>query len=79
VAATGRPFVQRNSLPAILLSVVAILVCGAIGVAAGLMLVGWLGLDDTAAAIVAALVGMVVAGGAFALGVAVLKRTGALE
>lgn len=70
---------QRNSLPAILLSVVAILVCGAIGVAAGLMLVGWLGLDDTAAAIVAALVGMVVAGGAFALGVAVLKRTGALE
>lgn len=70
---------QRNSLPAILLSVVAILVCGAIGVAAGLMLVGWLGLDDTAAAIVAALVGMVVAGSAFALGVAVLKRTGALE
>ena len=65
---------RRNSFPAILLSVLSILVCGALGAFAGVGLVRWIGLSGTPSALVATLVGMLVASGAFAAGVALLRR-----
>jgi hypothetical protein len=65
---------RRNSFPAILLSVLAILACGAIGAFAGLGVVRWIGLSGVPSALVATLVGMIVATAAFAVGVALLRR-----
>jgi hypothetical protein len=70
---------RRNSLPAILLSVLSIVVCGALGAAAGLAVARWTGLSGTPGALVVTLVGMVVATLAFAIGVAVLRRFGAFR
>jgi hypothetical protein len=64
----------RNSLPSIVLSVLAILVCGALGAAAGVAVVRFVGLSGTPSALVATLVGMVVATVAFALGGVLLRR-----
>jgi hypothetical protein len=57
-----------------MLSVLAILACGGVGAFAGLGLTRWVGLSGTWAALVATLVGMVVATAAFAVGVALLRR-----
>ena len=65
---------RRNSFPAIVLSVLAILVCGGIGAVAGLGLTRWVGLSGTWAALLATFVGMVVATVAFAAGAALLRR-----
>ena len=66
--------VRRNSFPSIVLSVLAILACGAIGAAVGLGITRWVGMSGTWAALVATFVGMVVATVAFGVGVALLRR-----
>ena len=69
----------RATLPSIVLSLVAIVVCGAIGVAVGLGIVRWIGLDGTVGALTAAVIAMPVAGASFSLGVIVLKRLRAVR
>jgi hypothetical protein len=66
--------VARSALASIALSVIAILVCGAVGVTAGLAIARWLGAAGTSAALLAAVVAMPVAAATFALGIATLKR-----
>lgn len=60
-------------LLSVLLGIVAILACGALGAAAGLGLRAWLGLDGVGGAVLALFVAMIVATAAWALGVALLR------
>jgi hypothetical protein len=66
--------VARSALASIALSVIAILMCGAVGVTVGLAIARWLGMGGTSAALLAAFVAMPVAAATFALGIATLKR-----
>ena len=68
-----------RTLLSVLYSLVAILVCGALGAAAGMGLRAWLALDGIAGALVALLVAMVVATAAWALGMAVLRAARVLR
>lgn len=63
----------------ILLSLVAIIVCGGIGAIAAFALVRALGLDGVMSAILAAIVGIGVATLLFALGVALLRSLRVLK
>ena len=62
-----------NAVVSILLSLVAIILCGGAGALAAFALVSALGLDGVLSAIVAVLVAVVVATLLWALGVAVLR------
>ena len=68
-----------GSFVSITLSALAILACGSLGAFAGYGVVTALGWTGTLAALVAALVGMVVATLAWALGVVALRRLGWLR
>jgi hypothetical protein len=63
----------------IALSVLAILVCGALGALAGFGVVAAIGWAGTGGAIAAAVIGMVVATLAWAAGVVLLRRLGWLR
>jgi hypothetical protein len=60
----------------VLLSVLGILVCGALGALAGFALVHALGWSGTLASLVAVVVGMVVATAAWTLGSALARKAG---
>jgi len=66
-------------MASIALSVLAILACGALGALAGFGVVSAIGGMGTAAAILAAVIGMFVATLAWAAGVALLRRLGWLR
>jgi len=66
-------------MTSIVLSVLAILLCGGLGALAGFGAVSMIGWTGTWGAIVAAVIGMVVATFAFALGAAILRRLGWLR
>ncbi|HVE49856.1 MAG TPA: hypothetical protein VNG69_09605 [Casimicrobiaceae bacterium] len=65
---------RRNSFPSIVISVLVILACGALGVWVGTGLTGAIGISGVFAAIVAITVSIVVAAVMFAAGVALLRR-----
>jgi hypothetical protein len=69
---------MRNLL-SILASIIGILACGALGVAAGLLLRNALSLDGLAGALVTLFVAMVVATIAWALGSAALRALGLIR
>ena len=62
-----------RTLTLIALNALAIVVCGGLGAAAGFSVIGWLGLDGLAAAIVAIVVAMPVATIAWAAGATLLR------
>ena len=62
-----------RTLLSVLVSVVAILACGALGAAAGMSVRAWLALDGIAGALIALFVAMIVATAAWAIGMAVLR------
>jgi len=62
-----------HTLTLIALNVLAIVVCGGLGGAAGYGVVDWLGLTGVPAAIVASVVGMLVATVAWAAGATLLR------
>ena len=64
---------KKNSFPSILLSLVAIIVCGGAGAIAASALVQAIGIGGVTSAIVAVVVGIVIATLLFALGVALLR------
>ena len=68
-----------RSLLSVLLSVIAILACGALGAAAGMGVRAALSLDGVAGALVALFVAMVVATLAWALGSAALRAAGLIR
>jgi hypothetical protein len=70
---------RRNSFPAIVLSLLAIVLCGGLGALAGFALVRILGLSGTLGALAAVVAGMVVATLAYGLGVALLRKLGAFK
>jgi hypothetical protein len=76
IAGTGQPPFAMTS---IVLSVLAILLCGGLGAFAGFAAVSAIGWPGTWGALVAAVIGMVVATLAWALGVAVLRKLGWLR
>ena len=69
---------MASTLRSIAWSVAGILVCGIAGALAGWWLVGVLGLAGVAAALVGAIVGMVVATGAWIALTVVLRKLGAI-
>ena len=64
---------MKHSIPSLLLSLVAIIVCGGAGAIAAFALVQAIGTGGVLSAIVAVVVGIVVATLLFALGVALLR------
>jgi hypothetical protein len=76
IAATGQ---LPDAMTSIVLSVLAILACGGLGALAGFGAVSAIGWNGVWGAIVAAVIGMVVANCAFALGAAILRRLGWLR
>jgi hypothetical protein len=70
---------SRRPLLMILLNLLAIVVCGAIGAGAGYGVLALLGVDGLPGAFVAAFVGMVVATAAWALGSSALRAAGLIR
>jgi len=68
-----------RKLLSVLVSVVGLLLCGALGVALGLAARNVLGLDGLPGALVALFVAMVIATIAWALGTALLRRMGLIR
>ena len=60
-------------------SILAIVICGSFGGFAAAWLVGWLDMSGTAGALVAALIGTLIATMVFAAGGALLRRWGWLK
>lgn len=65
---------RRNSFPSIVVSVLVILVCGAVGMWVGTGLARAMGVSGVFAALTAVVVSVVVAAATFAAGVALLRR-----
>ena len=63
----------------VVLNLLAIVVCGALGAGAGYGVVTLAGIDGVAGALVAALVGMLVATAAWAAGVVALRALGVVR
>jgi 2-keto-3-deoxy-galactonokinase len=68
-----------RSLTSLVANLLAIVACGVAGGAAGFGAMRWLEVPGAAGAVVAALVGMVAAAGAWAGGVAALRVAGSLR
>jgi len=66
-------------MTSVLMSAIAILVCGALGGAAGYLVRRWLELGGVGGAIVALVVAMFVATLAWAVGATVLRRAGMIR
>ena len=70
---------KMRTVVGILLNLVAIVVCGAIGAIGGYGTVEWLDLSGVVGALVAAFVGMVLATAAWAAGATLLRGAGILR
>ena len=77
--ARGLCTMNLHSILGIAQSIVAIIMCGALGAGAGYGLLAWLGWAGVSGALVAVFVGMVVATAAWTLGSVLLRAAGLIR